>query len=92
MEGDAENALAELNAANAQPARTAGLDALRFARTALLALSKSPRRFKGKPTLVTYFTPPKPRSRKGGTSRNRNRGQANATPPPAADAGDEPTV
>ncbi len=77
MEGNAETALDQLNRAEGQSALPAALDAQRFARTALLALSKTPRRFKGKPALVTYFAPPKPRARK----RQRQRGETNAASP-----------
>lgn len=77
MEGSAENALADLNS-NQQPALPASLEALQFARAALLALSKSPRRFKGKPALITYFTPQEPPARKGG---RRRRDSAGSTPP-----------
>ena len=75
MEGNAESALAELQALSTQPALPIALEAQRFARIALLALSKSPRRFKGKPALVTYFTPPKPRTQKS----NRRRGDRSSS-------------
>lgn len=83
LEGNVESALSALDALNEQTALPIALDAQRFARTALLALSKSPRRFKGKPALVMYFTPPKPRTRKGGRPRNSTKGQASSAPAPS---------
>ncbi len=91
MEGNVEGALAALDALNEQTALPAALDAQRFARTALLALSKSPRRFKGKPALVMYFTPPKPRTRKGGRTRSP-KGNAPASSVDETAASENPEV
>ncbi len=96
LEGNAETALEELNRADAQTALPSALDAQRFARTALLALSKSPRRFKGKPALVTYFTPPKPRTQKKQRRRTESTQQASKEQTMPTDAptsaSDEPTA
>ncbi|HZQ06514.1 MAG TPA: tetratricopeptide repeat protein, partial [Anaerolineae bacterium] len=64
MEGNPEAAITALNTAKEQPTLPASLDAYHFARTALLALASSPRRFKGKPALVAYFAPPKQRRKR----------------------------
>lgn len=90
LEGNAENALAQLTTPNAQPALANAFDAQRFARTALLALSKTPRRFKGKPALVTYFAPPKPRARKIGRQRQAMQEDAAETATLKQDAVSEP--
>jgi tetratricopeptide (TPR) repeat protein len=74
LEGNAENALGELDRMRSAPALPTTLDAAQFARTGLLALSKSPRRFKGKPALVTYFALPKMRSRKNARRRSSSDG------------------
>jgi tetratricopeptide (TPR) repeat protein len=76
LEGNAENTIRALEQARQEPAVPSALDAYQFARTALLALAKSPRRFKGKPALVTYLTPPKPRSRRGSRRKDESAPQA----------------
>lgn len=88
LEGNGENALAELNNPNLQPALPSILDAQRFARTALLALSKAPRRFKGKPALITYFTPLNPRTSKGGRRRLERQAPSESETPNAPDSPD----
>ncbi|MDL1895900.1 tetratricopeptide repeat protein, partial [Anaerolineae bacterium CFX7] len=81
LEGGAETTLGELERIRNAPGLPTTLDALQFARSGLLALSKSARRFKGKPALVAYFTPPKPRTRKAARQAAAN-AEPNARPAP----------
>ncbi|RIK16820.1 MAG: hypothetical protein DCC52_17355, partial [Chloroflexi bacterium] len=78
-----ETTLGELERIRNAPGLPTTLDALQFARSGLLALSKSARRFKGKPALVAYFTPPKPRTRKAARQAAANNTvESNARPTP----------
>ena len=76
LEGNAENALSELAQMREEPGLPTTLDAAQFARTALLALAASPRRFRGKPALNTFFASPKPRTRKGARRKDAANGGA----------------
>ncbi|MCC7165060.1 MAG: tetratricopeptide repeat protein [Anaerolineae bacterium] len=78
LEGHAETALNELTAEN-KPVLPITFESRRFVKTALLALSTSPRRFKDKQSLVNYFSVPPQGPRKGGRKRGSHAPDSSAS-------------